>query len=129
MSNTPNRPNPAQWLIAISLAAIALTLLIRTDNPILPEADAQVTRSGGARGIFAFSTQFCENSNGICMVDVDTMTLWCYEYVCGTKKLRLLGNRSWMYDRYLENFNIDGPTPQEVQRLVDQEREAKLRNR
>ncbi len=112
----------------MSLAAIAVCMVLRLDQQVLPTADAQVVRSAGSRGIFAFNAQLCENTHGICMVDVDTMTLWCYEYVCGTKKLRLVGNRSWMYDRYLENYNIDGPTPQEVQRLVDQEREAKLRN-
>jgi hypothetical protein len=63
------------------------------------------------------------------MVDVDTGTIWCYEYgaAAGTKrKLRLAAARSWRFDRYLEQFNIDEPTPDQVKSLVEAERAAKL---
>jgi hypothetical protein len=124
-----DRSRPAQWIIAISLACIAVCMVLRLDERLLPAATAEPVAQAGARGVFAFSGQLCNDSYGIFMVDVDAMTIWGYEYLCGSKKLRLVGNRSWMYDRYLEDNNFEGPTPEQVKQLVEQEREAKLRNR
>lgn len=115
------------WVIAVSLAVIAVCLLLRLDGAPTP-AFAQPMGQAGARGIFAFPGQFSKDHYGLFMVDVDTMTLWCYEYLPGTSKLRLVAGRSWMFDRYLEQFGTD-PPPDEIQRLVETARETKLRQR
>ena len=124
---TPNRPQAVSWVIAISLAVIAVMLVLRMDQPLLPPALAQSSMQAGARGIFAFSGQLTARSYGLFMVDVDAGTVWCYEYQSSNKKLRLVAGRSWLNDKFLGNHNCEGPSPQEVGELVEQERAAKLR--
>lgn len=120
---------PVWWVIAVSLAVIAASLVTRVNGPLLPEALAQVTRQAGARGIFAFSGQLTDQTFGVFMVDVDSQTLWGYEYLPAPRKLRLAFARSWNSDKYLENKDCDGPTPEEIEALVQQERENRLRRR
>ena len=118
----------ALWLIGISLAVIATCMVMRGGQGVSP-AFAQPVSQAGARGVFAFTGRLTENSFGLFMVDLDAMTVWCYEYLSGSKELRLVAARSWMYDRYLENYNCSGPSPDEVERIVQMAREAKLRSR
>lgn len=117
------RPHWLWWLIALSLVVIAFNTMVRDDG-VLPPAYAQGVRSAGARGIFAFTGQLAPNNFGLFMVDVDAGTIWCYEMVNagGVKKLRLLAGRSWIFDRYLENYNLEVPLPDEVRELVEQQR-------
>jgi hypothetical protein len=74
--------------------------------------------------VFAFSGQLTPTSFGVFMVDVDEGTLWCYEYGGGgsAKKLRLVSARSWLFDRYLEDFQCEAPSPLEIRDLVEQQR-------
>ena len=61
------------------------------------------------------------------MLDVDTGTVWCYEIARGHHgefNLKLVAGRSWLYDRYLEEFNVADPTPTKVRELVEQQRAA-----
>lgn len=125
-TSTGTRPRPIQaahWILALSLAAIAINLTFRGNEP-WPAALAQPVRSAGARGIFAFSGQLTPTSFGLFMVDVDEGTLWCYEYGGSgtTRKLRLVSARSWLFDRYLENFQCEGLSPKEVRDLVEGQR-------
>ncbi len=115
--------HPVWWVIALSLAAIALNLTFR-GQPLLPVAEAQAVRSAGARGIFAFSGQLTAATYGVYVVDTDAGTLWCYEIAgnAGTKRLRLVSARSWIFDRYLKNYNIEGPTEADVKEMVGRER-------
>ncbi len=122
-------PHPVWWVIAVSLAVIAITLVLRQDHPFLPEAFAQPTRQAGARGIFSFSGQLTPNSFGLFMVDVDNQTIWGYEFLGDRKKLRLAFARSWSFDKYLDNQDFEGPSPVDVERLVEQQRLNKLRRR
>ena len=58
------------------------------------------------------------------MVDVDTANLWCYELVSvdGVKRLRLVASRSWIHDRQLEDYNVDGLSPSDVEAMVNEQR-------
>lgn len=123
------RSQAVWWVIAVSLAVIAMCMVLRIDGAGLPAALAQAPRQAGARGIFAFSGQLSEHSYGLYMVDVDAGTIWCYEYLHGPKKLRLAAARSWLFDRYLENQDCQGPSPAEVERMVEEQRRQKLRRR
>ena len=121
-------PSPrVWWLIGLSLAVIAACLVLRLDGLLVPPATAQVQAGAGARGVFAFPAQMTKTTYGLFMVDVDTGTIWCYEFT-GQRKLRLAAARSWRFDRYLEDFNGEDLTPTEVEKLVEQEREAKLQS-
>ncbi len=114
------------WVIAVSLALIALNMTLQ-DGLLDAPAMAQSTRSAGARGIFAFTGQLTPTTHGVFMVDVDAGTLWCYELVAveGVKRLRLVTSRSWIHDRHLEEYNLDGLSPSDVEQMLN-ERRARL---
>jgi hypothetical protein len=114
------------WVIAISLAVIAACLVVRLDERLTPSASAQSLAGAGARGVFSFPGQMTKSTYGVYMVDVDTGTIWCYEYTAAKRKLRLAAARSWRFDRYLETYNCEDLSPGDVEQLVDQERTAKL---
>jgi len=80
-------------------------------------AFAQPLRAVGAGGVMAFTGQLGKDVYGIIMIDVDAGTLWIYQLRPGSK-LKLMAARSWMYDRYLEEYNCAPPTPSDVSNLV-----------
>ena len=123
--NTDRHSNqPVLWLIAIALSAIALGLWLKPGQSMLPAALAQVTPLAGARGVYAFTGQLDANRYGLFMLDIDQGTIWCYEFdnVNGARKLRLSAARTWIYDRYLKDFNSAPPDFRMVQQLVAQQR-------
>lgn len=122
------RAHPVWWIIAVSLAVIALHMTFGSGDSGFPvPAMAQSVGSAGARGIFAFSGQLTPGTHGVYMVDVDAGTIWCYEYVQlgATRGLRLASARSWIFDRYLEDYNTDEPSSAEIEQLVKQQRASK----
>ena len=114
----------ALWIIAILLAVIATALWLRPPDGLTPTALAQSQSLAGARGVYAFTGQLGHNRYGLFMLDVDQGTIWCYEMdsVGGTRKLRLVAARTWIYDRYLQDFNCAPPDFRMVQRLVAEQR-------
>lgn len=110
-------------LLTIGLALTAGYFWGRGSGPTL--AFAQNNTTAGARGVYAFSGPIEANRYGLFMLDIEQGTVWCYEFDrddTGTRKLRLSAARSWIYDRYLKNFNCAGMTPTQIQELVNQER-------
>lgn len=114
----------ALWIVAILLAVIATGLWVRPPAGWEPQAQAQGTGLAGARGVYAFTGQLDHEQYGLFMLDVDQGTIWCYafEMVGGTRKLRLVAARSFIYDRYLQDFNNAPPDFRMVQQLVQTER-------
>ena len=121
----------ALWLIVVLLAVIATIMITRWDEVALLRAtQAQSVYGGGgstagARGIFAFTGQLDAKTYGLFMLDIDTGTVWCYELARNQPgsgaHLKLVAARSWIFDRYLEEFNVAAPTPAEVRQLVEQQ--------
>lgn len=119
---TRARPHPVFWVIAVALAVIAVCELGRASS-YGPIALGQVgSGGGGQRGVFAFSGQLSSGSYGVYMIDVDSMTIWCYEYQKDRGCMRLAAARSWKYDRYLEQHNVCDITPADVERLIEDQR-------
>ena len=117
------------WLICVSLMVIATCLVLRLDSAGRPVALAQPMSRAGARGVFAFTGQLSKNTFGVFMVDVDTSTLWCYEVLPSKPLLKLVAARSWKYDRYLEEYNIDPDTaPPIIEEIVEQQRQRRLQS-
>ncbi len=117
--------NTALWIIAVLLGMIASAMWTRgPGDGFLPRALAQNQPRAGARGVFAFTGQIDHNRFGLFMLDVDQGTIWCYEIdnAGGTRKLRLVAARTFIYDRYLKDFNCDEPSFRMVQKLVAQQR-------
>jgi len=132
--SAPSRQT-ALWLIVVLMAVVATAVLLRWDEAMLTRsawAQALNTAAGpgpGARGIYAFTGQIDSRTFGLFMLDVDSGTVWCYEMVRNRPGdpvyMRLVAARSWIYDRYLEEFNAASPTPTEVRQLVEQQRVAR----
>ena len=112
-----------------SLAVIAVTQVagpargpsIDWSTPVLGQ-----TTAGGARGVFAFSGQLTKSTFGVYLVDVDTMTIWTYEYLPRKSCLRLASARTWRYDRYLENHNICDLPPEAVEEMIERQRQYRI---
>ncbi len=113
------------WLIALLLAVIATALWLRPAGDVVRVAQAQNRPIAGARGVFAFTGAIDRDREGLFMLDVDSGTIWCYafETIDGTRKLRLIAARSWIYDRYLQDFNCAAPDFREIQQLVQLQRQ------
>ena len=111
------------WVIAGLLALNAIGLFWR-GGPVLPTAWAQNQPLSGSRGIFAFTGPLDKDAYGLFMLDVDQGTVWCYEIQPyeGTRRLRLIAARSFIYDRYLQDFNCAPPDPRMVRDLINQQR-------
>lgn len=127
----PHRQQTALWVIVVLLAIIATALVTGRDDSALFRSvfaqNAALPRSmEGARGIYAFTGQIGARNYGLFMLDVDTGTVWCYELqrsgATGEPQLKLLAARSWVFDRYLEEFNTADPIPSEVREMVQQQR-------
>ncbi len=112
-----------RWSVIGLLAIIAAGVWLRSDTGFSP-VFAQNQPALGARGVFAIAGQIDRNQYGLFMLDVDQGTVWCYglENVGGTQRLRLVAARSWIYDRYLHDYNGVGLSFREVQQLVAQQR-------
>lgn len=124
----PTQNQTVLWIIAILLAIIATALLTRSNTTFMPKAYGDSPMMGG-RGIFAFTGQIDRDRYGLFMMDVDNSTVWAYEYLPGTRKLRLAFARSFTFDRYLENFgNDDDSEPQMVKNMLDAQRQKKERD-
>lgn len=121
-------PHPVFWVIAVALLVIATSAVLRQDGLTMGNlALGQPVSSGGARGIFAFSGQLSKATYGLYMVDLDSMTLWVYEYQSQKGCLRLAAARTWRYDRYLENHNLCDLPPEIVEQMVEEQRQFRLR--
>jgi len=114
------------WVVAAGLLVIAACLVLRPDGLGAPPVFAQQTAHAGARGVFAFTGQLSKGTFGVFMVDVDAGTLWCYEYVPAKRELRFVASRSWLFDRYLKEFNASDPPVADIERLVEQQRAREL---
>ncbi len=128
MREVPEKKTPsshaALWMIAVLLAFIAGVLWMRPSGNVVPAAFAQSSPLVGARGVYAFTGQLDHNRYGLFMLDIEQGTIWCYEIdnMDGVRKLRLAAARSWIYDRYLRDFNCAAPDFRAVQQLVAQQR-------
>ncbi len=119
----------AWWMMTVAFSVLATAVVLRWDETVSRSAVAQLAggegSAAGARGIYAFTGPLSTKSYGLFMLDVDTGTVWCYEMEKGREdeyRFKLVGARSWIFDRYLEEFNVAKPTPSEVRLIVQQQR-------
>lgn len=112
-----------RWVAPFLLGVVATLLGVAVFGPRGEQGIAlgQAPAVFGARGVLAFPGQLSPQSYGLWMVDVDAGNLWCYEVTRGegSQQLQLVAARSWIHDRYLQEFNVVGLTPKEVAKLVD----------
>lgn len=123
----------ALWFNGVMLALIALVLLGRGRSPfdsIMLSSSAlaqQVQPIAGGAGFYLMPAQFAGNAWGCYVMDVDAQTLVAYVYdPAKPGTLRLAAARSFAMDRQLRNYNTT-PSPYDVQKIVDLERDTARR--
>lgn len=113
-------------LVALLIGAVGW-FAGRSSLPKIDAASTALAQSpnvAGARGVFAFTGPLDVDRYGLFMIDIEQGTIWVYELegTAGARKLRLAAARTWLYDRYLKDFNSAVPSFREVQALVARER-------
>ena len=109
-----------QWVIVVILSVIATCLVLELGFGA-SSATAQVTSVGG-RDMLVVGGQITKDSYGLYLVDTKRQSLCVYQWLPGTRKLRLMAARTFKFDVQLDEYNADKPTPSEVKRLVEQNR-------
>jgi hypothetical protein len=116
----------ALYVNAALLGAILLVMVSRGGPPSMLRAaygQNQLPIGGGA-GVFIVPAQFAPNVFGCYLMDIDAQTLCGYQYFPSDRQLRLIAARNFRWDRRLGQFNTDTPTPEEVQRMVQEEQQG-----
>lgn len=120
----------ALWCVGLGLLANAAATVYTYSGGRFPEfidrqALAQVPPGGmlGARGIYMMPAQLGANAFGVYLMDIDSSTICVYRALPDTSRFKLMAARSFKNDRFLEDFNNDTPTPRDVQKLVQKQRE------
>ena len=110
-----------RWLIVALLAVIATCLVIEVG---FGTSSARGQLAGTSKGpqVVAVAGKVSPETYGLYLMDLEHGTICVYQYLPGTRKLRLMAARTLVYDRKLEDFNNAAPTPREVKRLVEQQR-------
>lgn len=106
------------------LALIAVILVSRQrDLSISAPAFGQMAPAvAGGNGVYMMPGQLGHDSYGCYLMDLDNQNLCIYGWDDTGRKLKLLAARSFRYDRRLENFNTDSPSPSEVKELIEGKR-------
>ena len=107
-----------QWVIVVILSVIAACLVLEVGFGA-SSATAQVTSVGG-NDVLVVGGQITKDSYGLYLVDIKRQSLCVFQWLPGTRKLRLMASRTFKYDVQLDEYNADKPTPRDVKRLVEQ---------
>ncbi len=117
-----NRVNEKKWILLPLLVLACIGLLYLSAEFCESTADAQISnRPAETDTIKIIPIQLDRDTFGLAMVDINNQTLWIYEVLNRgpqRNRLRLLAARSWKYDRLLEQYNTDEPTPEQVRNII-----------
>ena len=114
------RGAPGRWAFVFLLGAVAGYLAVELIGEG-PFATAQVTTTAKAAKIVAVAGQITSETYGIYLVDLEGGIITVYQWLPGTKKLRLLAARNYTYDLRLDEYNTE-PSPKEIRGLIGQSR-------
>ena len=110
----------ALYINAGLMAALLVAFLSRGNGGMFgggTPAMAAMPQIGGGGGLYMMPAQFTQYNWGCYLMDIDKQTLVAYEYIQGTKQLRLVAARYFRHDRELHDFNTT-PSPSEIERIV-----------
>jgi hypothetical protein len=134
MEPTPE-PMPPQttkrnWPLLLALYGNAMLLLLVLAALLTRRSDAGAAYAApapgmpaiaGGEGIYLMPGQFSQNVWGCYVMDTQRKSLLAYEYVGGTRSLRLVAARGYEPDLDLHNYNTF-PSPAEIKQLNDMEK-------
>jgi hypothetical protein len=125
--------NKAMWCVGLGLLAnaamMALTHFSQANVPEFKFDQAAFAQSSpsdrmlGARGLYMMPAQLGPSTYGVYLMDVDSQTITVYRAMPDTSRFRLMAARSFRNDRFLEDLNNETPTPKDVQKLVEAQRQ------
>ena len=110
----------ARWLIVVLLSVFA-TCLVMELRVGGSSARADEAGSGGQGGVFAVAGKVTPETYGVYLVDLKHGTICLYQYLPGSRRLRLMAARTFMFDCQLEEYNTE-PEPREIKKLVEAHR-------
>ncbi|MDD4890009.1 MAG: hypothetical protein PHU85_08770 [Phycisphaerae bacterium] len=113
---------PAQvalWLVVVLLAVNAAILLLQPNGG---PAYAQTSIGAAAGrvdngGVFVVPAQISKDLYGAYLVDSRSGSVVVYTFNPNSNKLKLAAARTFVYDRYLEDYNTD-PSPAMIADMV-----------
>jgi hypothetical protein len=79
----------------------------------------------GARGLYMMPAQIGPQTYGVYLMDVDSETITVYRTNPDLNRFKLMAVRSFKFDRFLNDYNNEKPTPAEVQKIVQDQRNRK----
>lgn len=109
----------ALWLIVVLLAVHATIALLGPDRPAYGQQGV-LEAARDTSGVFLVPGQIAKDLWGVYLIDRRSGTLVLYMYDPNSRKLKLQAGRTFIYDRYLQNYNTDDPSPEDVARMIGQ---------
>lgn len=114
------RDGAAKWLIVALLGGLAACLLMQAGQAV-SSARAQATTSSTDGKVLVMTGQISPDTFGCYLVDTTSGTMCLYEWVPGTRQLRLMSARNYTFDLKLDEYNTT-PSPGEIKKLVSTSR-------
>jgi hypothetical protein len=113
-----NRPLViALYLNAALLTALLVAFLSRGNGSMALAARPNgLPQIAGSNGVSIMPAQFANSNWGCYLLDSEKETLCAYEYMQGSKELRLVAARYYHYDRDVKDFNTT-PHPDDIKRI------------
>jgi len=106
----------SMWLIVVLLSVIATALLMEIGFGV-SSAQVQVGAAGKDE-VFVVAGQVTSDTYGLYLVDVAKRRICVYQWLPGTRKLRLMAVRNYTFDLRLDEYNTE-KLPREIKKLVE----------
>lgn len=110
---------PVAWVIAGLLGVIVVALLLELGIGA-SSVHAQVG-AGGRDSVFVVAGQVTPETYGLYLVDTTHKRICVYQWLQGTRKLRLMAVRNYTFDLRLDEYNTE-KLPRDIKKLVEQSR-------
>jgi len=102
------------WKIAAVVLVSVLAGFCLAGRGLLSSAYGQI--GGQASGIVCLLGEERSGSAPIVLVDAANATLLVYDYSYSNNRIEFVSARTYRYDRLTSEFNIDGPSVEDVRR-------------
>lgn len=109
--------SPAAWAMLAVLVAVAAWLVFEAGAGVASGGPRPPVGSAADGRVLVVAGQVTRDTYGLYLVDLDNRTICIYQWLPGSRKLRLMAARTYTYDRELDEYNTE-PSPREIRDLV-----------